>query len=102
MNAEQLKKLCGVCGNEHPHSEAVCEESLSACGACGEWSNSDSHNCSEEASLLECVDCLEMFDPFVGGMVLDGFNAPALGGVVVSFCGKCWKKEIARRNGRNN
>ena len=37
MNAEQLKRLCGVCGEEHFYSEAICEESLACCGACGQF-----------------------------------------------------------------
>lgn len=49
MIVEHLKKLCGVCGNEHSYSDAVCEEKHFACGACGEWINeSENHNCSEE------------------------------------------------------
>jgi hypothetical protein len=98
MNIEQLKKLCGVCGNEHSYSDAVCEESLSACGACGELSNPNSHNCSEETQLVTCANCLTDFSPFSEGYVS---NSPHLGGTC-AFCGECWKVEFIRRNARSN
>lgn len=70
-----------------------------ACGACGEWINeSETHNCSEEPQLVECVECFADFDPMKEGKIHDRFNSPNLGGVVVAFCGKCWKLEFTRRN----
>ena len=50
-----------------------------------------------ETTKLECADCYEMFDPFLGGKVFDGFNTPTLAGVTVAFCAKCWKIEAKRR-----
>ena len=37
MNIQELKELCGVCGNKHDYSEAYCDDNASSCGGCGEW-----------------------------------------------------------------
>jgi hypothetical protein len=71
MNIEQLKKLCGVCDNEHSYSDAVCEKSLSACGACGEWSHPNSHNCSEEQGF-SCCSCGYQFFQNEGVTIEEG------------------------------
>lgn len=69
-----------------------------ACGACGEWSNPNSHNCSEETQLVTCANCLTDFSPLSEGYVS---NSPHLGGTC-AFCGECWRDEFIRRNARGN
>lgn len=44
-----------------------CEKSLSACGACGEWSIVSSHNCSED---LPCQLCGEQITDKEGARVV--------------------------------
>ena len=91
----------GILTDNQGHQEFTCNpcSTKSACGACGELSNPNSHNCSEETQLVTCADCFADFDPFTEGKIHDKFSAPNLGGAVVAFCGKCWKIEITRRNG---
>lgn len=72
MDIEQLKKLCGVCGNEHSYSDAVCERKHFACGACGEWINEDkTHNCSEEPQF-SCGSCGYQFSQNEGVTIEEG------------------------------
>ena len=96
---------CATCANNYHEQFAgetcdTCniEQEAFACGACGELSNPNSHNCSEETQLVTCANCLTDFSPFSEGYVS---NSPHLGGTC-AFCGECWKVEFIRRNARSN
>lgn len=94
-------EICLVCSSEKDNNGLViCSEcntlEETACGACGELSNPNSHNCSEETQLVTCANCLTDFSPFSEGYVS---NSPHLGGTC-AFCGECWKVEFIRRNAR--
>ena len=90
----------GILTDNQGHQEFICNpcSTKSACGACGELSNPNSHNCSEETQLVTCANCLTDFSPFSEGYIS---NSPHLGGTC-AFCGECWKVEFIRRNARSN